>query len=59
MAIEQSGLKWGEVAKKLDITYPYLWRVIKGYRRLKPEIIEQIAILTGKTLNELYGIDGN
>ena len=57
VAIKASGLKWGEVAQKLNITYPYLWRVIKGDRRLKPEMVEQIAILTGKTPNELYGIN--
>ena len=44
------------IAKKIGISYSSLWRQLNGSRNLKAETVAQIAILTGKTPNEIYGL---
>ncbi len=56
-AINNSGMKKTWIAKKMGISYSYLWRQLNGSRGLKAETVAQIANLTGTTPNELYGIN--
>ena len=55
IAISNSGKTRGEIARELGITYNYLWRLLSGKRTMKADMIAKIAIVIGKTPNELYG----
>ncbi len=55
-AIDSSGRKKSWIAKKIGISYSSLWRQLNGSRNLKAETVAQIAILTGRTPNEIYGL---
>lgn len=55
-AIDNSGRKKCWIAKEIGISYSSLWRQLNGSRNLKAEIVAQIASLTGKTPNEIYGL---
>lgn len=54
-AIDSSGRKKSWLAKQMGISYSSLWRQLNGSRKLKAEIVAQIALLTGKTPNEIFG----
>ena len=56
-AIASSGRKKSWIAKKIGISYSSLWRQLNGSRNLKAETVAQIALLTDKTPNEIYGLD--
>ena len=56
-AITDSGRKKSWIAKQIGISYSSLWRQLNGSRTLKAETVAQIALLTGKTPNEIYGFD--
>ena len=56
-ALKETGLSTTEVAKKLGIDYSVLWRVLHGQRNIKPEYIAEIAKMTFRTPNEIYGLD--
>lgn len=43
-----------EIAKKLGVTYPTLWKVLHGHLRLKPEHIAEIAYMTCRTPNDFF-----
>ena len=43
-----------EIAKKLGVTYPTLWKVLHGRLRLKPEHIAEIAYMTYRTPNDFF-----
>ena len=53
-AIKETGISKTEIAKKLGITYPTLWKVLHGYLRLKPEYIAEIAHMTYRTPNDFF-----
>ncbi len=55
-AINNSGIKKTWIAKAMGISYSYLWRQLNGSRKLKADTVAQIAMFTGKTPNELYGV---
>lgn len=54
-AINSSGKTRDEMAQQLGMTYNQLWRLLSGQRQLKADFVAKIAILTGKTPNDLYG----
>ena len=56
-AIASSGRKKSWIAKEIGISYSSLWRQLNGSRHLKAETVAQIASLTGKTPNEIYGLE--
>ena len=56
-AIANSGRKKSWIAKEIGISYSSLWRQLNGSRNLKAETVIQIALLTGKTPNEIYGFN--
>ena len=53
-AIKEARLSRTEIAKKLGITYPTLWKVLHGRLRLKPEHIAEIAYMTCRTPNDFF-----
>ena len=55
IAIAGSGRKKSWLAKQMGISYSSLWRQLNGSRKLKAETVAQIALLTGKTPNEIFG----
>ena len=55
-AIDSSGRKKIWLAKQMGISYASLWRQLNGSRKLKAETVAQIALLTGKTPNESFGV---
>lgn len=55
-AIDSSGRKKNWLAKQMGISYSSLWRQLNGSRKLKAETVAQIASLTGKTPNEIFGV---
>lgn len=54
-AIDSSGRKKSWLAKQMGISYSSLWRQLNGSRKLKADTVAQIALLTGKTPNEIFG----
>lgn len=54
-AVNASGKTKEAIAQELGITYNQLWRLLSGQRRLQADFVAKIAILTGKSPNELYG----
>lgn len=54
-AINASGKKRDDIAQELGMTYNQLWRILSGQRRVCADFVAKIAIVTGKTPNELYG----
>ena len=53
-AIKEAKLSKIEIAKRLGITYPTLWKVLHGRLRLKPEHIAEIAYMTCRTPNDFF-----
>lgn len=53
-AIKEAKLSKTEIAKRLGITYPTLWKVLHGRLKLKPEHIAEIAYMTYKTPNDFF-----
>lgn len=53
-AIQETDISKTEIAKKLGITYPTLWKVLHGQLRLKPEYIAEIAHMTYRTPNDFF-----
>lgn len=53
-AIKEAKLSKTEIAKKLGVTYPTLWKVLHGRLRLKPEHIAEIAYMTCRTPNDFF-----
>lgn len=54
-AVNASGKTKEAIAQELGITYNQLWRLLSGQRRLQADFVAKIAILTGKSPNDLYG----
>lgn len=54
-AINTSGKTRGAIAQELGMTYNQLWRILSGQRKVHADFVAKIAVLTGKTPNELYG----
>ena len=55
-AIKEAKLSKIEIAKRLGVTYPTLWKVLHGKLRLKPEHIAEIAYMTCKTPNDFFSV---
>ena len=55
-AINNSRKTRGQVARELDVTYNYLWRLLAGKSAMKADMVARIAISLESTPNELYGI---
>ena len=53
-AIQEAGISKTEIAKRLGVTYPTLWKVLHGKLRLKPEYIAEIAYMTYRTPNDFF-----
>ena len=53
-AIKEAKLSKTEIAKRLGVTYPTLWKVLHGRLRLKPEHIAEIAYMTCRTPNDFF-----
>ena len=53
-AIKEVGISKTEIAKRLGVTYPTLWKVLHGKLRLKPEYIAEIAHMTYRTPNDFF-----
>ena len=53
-AIEEAKLSKIDIAKRLGVTYPTLWKVLHGKLRLKPEHIAEIAYMTCRTPNDFF-----
>lgn len=53
-AIKEAKLSRTEIAKRLGVTYPTLWKVLHGKLRLKPEHIAEIARMTCRTPNDFF-----
>lgn len=53
-AIKEAKLSKTEIARRLGITYPTLWKVLHGRLRLKPEHIAEIAYMTSRTPNDFF-----
>jgi plasmid maintenance system antidote protein VapI len=56
-AIATPGKSRKTIAEEIGMPYNQLWRFLTGRRALKANFIAQIAIATGKTPNELYGLN--
>lgn len=54
-AIEASGKTREAIAQEMGMSYNQLWRLLSGRRKLQAEIVAKIAIITGKTPNDLFG----
>ncbi|MBQ7674303.1 MAG: hypothetical protein IJT36_07310 [Alphaproteobacteria bacterium] len=55
-AIDSSGRKKTWLAEQMGISYSALWRQLNGSRKLKADTVAQIAFLTGRTPNEIFGV---
>lgn len=53
-AIKEAKLSKTEIARRLGVTYPTLWKVLHGKLRLKPEHIAEIAYMTCRTPNDFF-----
>ena len=55
-AIKNSGKGRVQVARELGISYPHLWRLLSGKGTMKAVTVAKLALITGSTPNDLYGI---
>lgn len=53
-AIKEAKISKTDIAKRLGVTYPTLWKVLHGRLRLKPEHIAEIAYMTRRTPNDFF-----
>ncbi len=58
-AIDASGKTREAIAQELGMSYNQLWRLLSGRRKLQAETVAKIAMITGKTPNDLFGELGN